>query len=157
MPQRSDRMRILLCIGGMVVLCLSSQSCLPLSDRSVSSLCSLQKRLAQGARENVVVSGVYHQGLESRFLSDSGCPEGMTWVDFDLHTTANKTTLQTSLGELRQAAVVFEGEFYGPRPAHPSLPEALRKTSHPRWGHLGCCETRIVVHAIREVKAVPIR
>ena len=51
--------------------------------------------------------------------------------------------------------MVFEGEFYGPPLPDPNLPESIKKSYHGAWGHLGCCRTKLIVHAIHEVKAAP--
>lgn len=147
-------MRILPCIVGVMAVCLTTLHCRAQRGDGGSSLCALQQSVEKGAHEDVIVSGIYHQGLENRELRDSSCPDRSTWVEFDLRTTLNESELQVRLGDLRQAAVEFEGEFYGPPPADPNLPVGLQKTVHSRWGHLGCCETKIIVHAIRNVKAI---
>ena len=54
-----------------------------------------------------------------------------------------------------QADVVFEGEFYGPGVPDPNLPESIKKSYQPGWGHLGAFKTKLVVHAIQSVKPVP--
>jgi hypothetical protein len=51
--------------------------------------------------------------------------------------------------------VLVEGEFYGPPLPDPKLPENIRRAYHGRWGHLGCCRTKLVVHAILEVGTAP--
>jgi hypothetical protein len=51
--------------------------------------------------------------------------------------------------------VVFEGEFYGPRVPDPNLPDAIRKNYHPAWGPYNNGMTKLVVHAIQNVKALP--
>jgi len=59
------------------------------------------------------------------------------------------------LGQSKRAYVVLEGEFYGPPLPDPKLPEPIRKSYHPGWGHLAAFKTKLVVHTIRDVKAVP--
>ncbi len=48
---------------------------------------------------------------------------------------------------------MFEGEFFGPARRDPNLPEAIRKSDHPGWGHLGAFKTKLVIHVILSVKA----
>ncbi|MGA2898543.1 MAG: hypothetical protein ABSE27_13240 [Acidobacteriaceae bacterium] len=54
-----------------------------------------------------------------------------------------------------KAEVVFDGEFYGPGVPDPKLPEAIKKSYQPGWGHLGAFRTKLVVHAIQSVEPVP--
>ncbi len=133
------------------VVCLATLGCSGGRQAGLRSLCELQRKVGEGAQERVVVSGVYHQGLETRTLTDSACPNQQTAVEFDLRTEDNEKELQKSLGEVRQALVVFEGDFYGPPAQDPRLPEGLRRQFRGRWGHLGCCDSKLVVHEIREV------
>lgn len=50
---------------------------------------------------------------------------------------------------------MFEGEFYGPGLPDPNLPEAIKKSYQPGWGHLGAFRTKLVVQAIQSVEPVP--
>ncbi len=115
-------------------------------------LCDLQRTAKQGERRPVQVSGIYSDGFEMGVLKDPACPSERTWVELDLDSTANKEKLRSMLDTASKADVVLEGEFYGPGVPDPKLPKALRKASHPGWGHLGAFRTKLVVHAIREVK-----
>jgi hypothetical protein len=91
-------------------------------------------------------------------LEDAACPKESTWVELDLKSDHNRQNLSEIFDRSRRAYVGFEGEFYGPPLADPKLPEAIRKSYHPGWGHLAAFKTKLVVHAIREVKAArPIK
>jgi len=122
------------------------------------SLCSLQETVAQGEHIHVRLSGVYSAGPENSTLDDPACPVApyqSTWVGFDLQTKRNDKKLKELLEHSQRVYLVIEGEFYGPPLPDPKLPETLQRRFPPHWGHLGCCRTKLVVHVIREVKAVP--
>ena len=85
-------------------------------------------------------------------LSNAACSSQRTWVELDLRSTVNKETLRSILDSRGHADVVFEGEFFGPGRPDPNLPEAIRKSYEPGWGHLGAFKTKLVVHVIRSVK-----
>ena len=72
-----------------------------------------------------------------------------------MRSKENKNKLRELLSRSRRAYVEVEGEFYGPPLPDPKLPEAIKKDYHPGWGHLAAFKTKLVVHAIRDVKAVP--
>lgn len=131
----------------------SSQS-VPKSPQ-LASLCSLQQKVTEGNHEIVRVSGIYGPGLDHTTLEDPGCPDNSTWVELDLRSKRNREKLRRLLNHSRRAYVVLDGEFYGPPVPDPKLPEALRKSYHPGWGHLAAFKTKLVVHAIRGVKFVP--
>jgi len=118
-----------------------------------ASLCDLQRAAKEGAQRSVQVAGIYSNGLEMGVLTDPACPSQHTWVELDLRSTANKEALRSILDSKGHAEVVFEGEFFGPARPDPNLPEAIRKSNHPGWGHLGAFKTKLVVHVIRRVKA----
>jgi len=120
-----------------------------------ASLCSLQQKATEGSHETVQVSGIFSEGLELGILEDVKCSKESTWVELDLRSDQNKEKLRKMLDHSRRAYVVVEGDFYGPPVPDPKLPEAIRKSYHPGWGHLGAFKTKLVVHAIREVKAAP--
>ena len=118
------------------------------------SLCVLQEKVAQGEHVNVRVSGVYSVGPENSTLDDPGCPVTpyrSTWVVFDLRTK-DKNKLRKLLQHSQRVYLVAEGEFYGPPLPDPKLPEVLQKGFPPHWGHLGCCRTKLVIRAIKEVR-----
>ena len=145
-------------LHAVFVLLLLAGACLGQSgptEARDNSLCLLQKSVRDGDHEAVRVSGVFSEGLERGTLDDSACPKESTWVELSLRSERNKKKLRRLLDRSRQAYVVFEGEFYGPPLPDPKLPEALQKGFPPHWGHLGCCRTKLVVYAIREVKAAP--
>ena len=121
----------------------------------MASLCSLQQKIGIGDHESVRVSGIYNAGPDRGVLEDAACPKEGTWVELDLKSEQNKQKLSEIFDRSRRAYVVFEGEFYGPPLPDPKLPEAIRKSLHPGWGHLGAFKSKLVVHAIREVKAAP--
>jgi len=52
--------------------------------------------------------------------------------------------------------VVFEGEFYGPGVPDPKLSETSKKPHQPGWGPLEAFRTKLVVHTILSVRAVPL-
>jgi hypothetical protein len=120
-----------------------------------ASLCSLQQKATEGSHETVQVSGIYGPGLDQTVLEDAACPKESTWVELDLRSDQNKEKLRKMLDRSRRAYVVVEGEFYGPPVPDPKLPEAIRKSYHPGWGHLAAFKTKLVVRAIREVKTAP--
>ena len=122
--------------------------------RQEMSLCDLQTKVAQGEHVHIRISGIYSAGPENSTLDDPACPVApyqSTWVEFDLQRRHNDKKLKELLEHSRRVYLVAEGEFYGPPLPDPKLPERLQKGFPPRWGHLGCCRTRLVVHAIRKV------
>ncbi|MBZ5700770.1 MAG: hypothetical protein LAN84_02865 [Acidobacteriia bacterium] len=125
------------------------------ADLKATSLCVLQKRVAEGKHETVRVSGIYGPSLDHTVLEEPSCPDEGTWVELELRSNRNKGKLRKMLDHSRRAYVVVEGEFYGPPLPDPKLPEAIRKSYHPGWGHLAAFKTKLVVHAIRDVKAAP--
>ena len=132
-----------------------SQTVAPQTGQNIASLCVLQKKVAEGGHETVRVSGLYGPGLDHTVLEDAECPSESTWVDLALRSQENIEKLRKLLDRSRQAYVVVEGEFYGPPLPDPKLPEAIRKSYHPGWGHLAAFKTKLVVHAIRDVKPAP--
>jgi hypothetical protein len=122
---------------------------------NAASLCVLQKKVVEGEHETVRVSGIYGPGLDHTVLEDAECPSESTWLELDLRSQKNKEKLRKILDRSRRAYVVVEGEFYGPPVPDPNLPEAIRKSYHPGWGHLAAFKTKLVVRAIRNVKPVP--
>jgi hypothetical protein len=120
----------------------------------VTSLCSLQQKVTQGNHVAVRVSGIFSEGLDMGTLQDDTCPNEITWVEIDLRSKRNKEKLRRLLEHSRRAYVVVDGEFYGPPLPDPKLPESIRKSYHPGWGHLAAFKTKLVVHAIRDVRAV---
>jgi len=119
-------------------------------------LCDLQRTAKQGEQRSVQVGGIYITGYEGSVLTDATCPSQGTWVELDLKSTANREQLRSMLKKAGKAYVVFEGDFYGPEVPDPKLPEAIRKSYQPGWGHLGAFRTKLVVHAIKSVKPVPV-
>jgi hypothetical protein len=142
---------------GFVITCFVAGTCLPLTGQQMS-LCNLQKEVGQGEHIHVQISGVYSAGLENSTLNDLVCPVApyqSTWVEFDLQTKRNDKKLKELLDHSQRVYLATEGEFYGPPLPDPKLPEILQKGFPPHWGHLGCCRTKLVVHAILSVKPVP--
>lgn len=143
---------------GAITVCLVVGTCFAQGGDKTSSLCSLQENVAEGEHINVRVSGVLSVGPENSTLDDPWCPVTpyqSTWVEFDLQTKRNDKKLRKLLKHSRRVYLVSEGEFYGPPLPDPKLPKSLQKRFRPHWGHLGCCRTKLVIHVIREVKAVP--
>lgn len=138
---------------GTIILFITGGTFIAETGSDTTSLCVLQETVPAGAHHEVVVSGLYARGPEHATLTDSPCPGQRTWIELDLRKGENEKTLQDSLGDIRLAYVVFQGEFYGPPLLDPSIPDAIAKALHPpRWGHLGCCKTQLVVHRILNVK-----
>jgi hypothetical protein len=124
------------------------------------SLCGLQAKVAEGDHISVKVSGVYagglnESGLAMGVLEDSSCPDQNAWVEIVLQSKLNRKKLNRLLDQSDRAYVIFQGDLYGPPLPDPKLPDAIRKVSHPGWGHLGAFKTKLVVHVIRYVAAVP--
>ncbi len=118
-------------------------------------LCDLQQTAKQGEQRSVQVGGIYITGFEGSVLTGAACPSQSSWVEFDLQSTTNKEMLRSILDTAGKAEVIFEGEFYGPGVPDPKLPEIIRKSYQPGWGHLGAFKTKLVVHAIQSAKPVP--
>ncbi len=147
--QRKILWLLLLLFGVNVRVCIAA----PTPDKV--PLCDLQQTAKQGEQRFVQVGGIYSDGFEMGVLTDTACPSQHTWVELDLKSTTNREMLRSMLDTAGQADVMFEGEFYGPGIPDPKLPEAIRKSYQPGWGHLGAFRTKLVVHAIQSVKGVP--
>lgn len=138
-----------------LLLGMNVNVCIAALNPEKAPLCNLQRRVKQGEHRSVQVRGIYSAGFEGSVLAGAACPSQYTWVELDLKSTANKEKLQSMLEKAGKAEVVFDGEFYGPGMPDPKLPEAIRKSYEPGWGHLAAFKTKLVVHAIREVKPAP--
>ena len=134
-----------------------AQTAAPQTGPKATSLCVLQREVSEGKHETVRVSGVYGPGLDRTVLEDAECPSESTWVELALRSQENKEKLRKLLDSSRRAYVVVGGEFYGPPLPNPKLPEAVKKDYHPGWGHLAAFKTKLVVHAIRDVKPTGAR
>jgi hypothetical protein len=144
----------------MATICLAASACLAQS-KQPQSLCGLQDKTTEGSHTKIIVSGVYEGGLGNSgpamgTLSDLACPEKSAWIEIALKEPHSRKMLNVILKKSGRAYVVFEGEFYGPPAPDTELPEALRKNSHPGWGHLGAFKTKLVVHEIRDVAPPPL-
>lgn len=104
--------------------------------------------------ESVRVSGTYGPGLDHTVLEEPSCSSEGTWVELQLQSNQNKEKLRKMLDQSKRARVLVEGEFYGPPLPDPKLPEPIRKSYQPGWGHLAAFKTKLVVHAILDVEAV---
>jgi hypothetical protein len=142
-------------LATLLAMCFLAGTCFGQSEPKATSLCVLQEKVTEGNHETVRVSGVFSDGLERGTLEDAACPSETTWVELALENSKNKEKLRGLLDSSHRAYVMVEGEFYGPPLPDPKLPESLKKSYHPGWGHLAAFKTKIVVHAIQEVKAVP--
>jgi hypothetical protein len=145
---------------GMLTICFVVGPCFAQSKQTRISLCGSSAKVAEGSHSGVRVSGVYEGGLGNSgnalgTLSDAACPSETAWIEIALEAPTNRRKLNTILDKSGRAYVVFEGEFYGPPVPDPKLPEALRKNSHPGWGHNGAFKTKLVVHAILDVAVAP--
>ena len=127
------------------------------TNRTVASLCVLQKTIAEGQHKTVRVTGIYGPGLDQSVLEDSGCPRESTWVQLGLRSQKNKEKLRKILNRSRRAYVVLEGELFGPPVPDPKLPQAVHKSYHPGWGHLGAFRTKLIVHTIVDVEPAPAK
>lgn len=127
-----------------LLICVVTQVCAAESAPRKASLCDLQRSTKVGERRSVQVGGIYSDGLEMGALTNAACPLQHTWVELDLRSTANKETLRSILDSKGHASVVFEGEFLGPARPNQNLPEAIRKSYKPGWGHLGAFKTKLV-------------
>jgi hypothetical protein len=132
-----------------------AQTSPPQTGPRVTSLCVLQREVAQGNHQTVLVSGVFGEGLDLGTLEDAECPSESTWVELALRSHENQEKLRKFLDRSRRAYVVVEGEFYGPPLPDSKLPEAVKKDYHPGWGHLAAFKTKLIVHVIRDVKPAP--
>ncbi|HUN88926.1 MAG TPA: hypothetical protein VMU28_09050 [Terriglobales bacterium] len=159
-------MRRLVHIFGLLIGVLTGQLLAQSTSRlKLSPLCDLQTNLAQGEQRNVRVEGVYLSGLEGQYLVTSGCSGRSTDIEFELRShrlwkrlvqMSNISNAQKQVsGDGDAVLVVFEGEFYGPRAPDPKLPKAIRKNYHPGWDHMNASMTKMVVHAIEKVQALP--
>lgn len=138
-----------------LLLGVNVQVCIAAPTPDKVPLCDLQRTAKQGEQRSVQVGGIYSDGFEMGVLTDAACPSEHTWVELDLQSTTNREMLRSMLDTAGQADVVFEGEFYGPGLPDPKLPESIKKSYQPTWGHLGAFRTKLVVHAIQSVKPVP--
>jgi hypothetical protein len=152
----------MLCIG-LTAGKLAAQS--P-SALQLTSLCELQTQVAQGEHRTVRVEGVYLSGLEGQYLVTAGCSGRSTSIEFELKShrlwkqlvrMSNKTDARKQVyGDGDPVLVIFAGEFYGPQVPDPKLPEAIRKNYRPGWDHNNASMTKLVVHAIKSVKPLPV-
>lgn len=136
----------------LVILSISTHISIAACGRDKASLCALQRDAKEGERRSVQVAGIYSEGLEMGVLTDAACPSQGTWVELDLRSMENKEILRSVMDSKGHADVVFEGEFFGPERPDSNLPESIRKSYKPGWGHLGAFKTKLVVHVIRNVK-----
>jgi len=142
-------------LAAMACLFLARPTCFAQSKPNRLSLCVLQERVTAGEHLPVEVAGVYGAGLDMGPLVDLGCAAQATWVEMALVSTVNKEKLRELLDHSRGAYVVLQREFYGPGLPDPKLPEAIKRTYRPGWGHLGGFKTKPVVHYIRSVRPAP--
>ncbi len=149
-------LRLLKLLGITIFSC--GLVCLAQTADTVSSLCSLREKTAQGKHVKVLVRGVLSIRPENSTLDDPACsvsPYSSTWVEFDLRSKSNERKLKDLLVHSQRVYLTSEGDFYGPPLPDPKLTEALQIGFPPHWGHLGCCRTKLVVHAIREISPTP--
>jgi len=148
-------MRIPLCLLGLLATGLiTTRAAAAHPPLSVTSLCELQTKVAEGDHENVRVEGVFLPGLETQGgLVNAGCSGRSTRVELALKTHKNWRKLQQMSDKRDELLVVFEGEFYGPPEPDPNLPEAIRKNYHPGWDYNSM--TKLVVQAIQSVEPLP--
>ena len=156
-PAREPKMQKTFYVVGLLAMCSlgaksPAQSTATQADLKATSLCVLQKQVAEGKHETVRVSGIYGPSLDRTVLEEPSCPGEGTWVELELRSNQNQGKLRRMLDHSRQAYVVVEGEFYGPPLPDSKLPETIKKDYHPGWGHLAAFKTKLVVRVIRDVK-----
>jgi len=141
----------------LLTMCFFAEECFGKSEPKATSLCVLQEKATEGTHATVRVSGIFSEGLDLGPLEDPACPAEATWVELALPPgqNKNKEKLRRLLDVSYRAYVIFEGDFYGPPLPDPKLPEAIRRAYHPGWGHMGQFRTKLVVHAICDVKVAP--
>jgi hypothetical protein len=66
------------------------QTAAPQTAPKATSLCVLQKEVAQGNHKTVLASGVFGDGLDLRTLEDAECPSESTWVELALRSQEKK-------------------------------------------------------------------
>ena len=101
--------------------------------------------------------GVLSIRPENWTLDNPACsdfPNSSTWVEFDLRSKSNEQKLKDLLVHSQRVYLTSEGEFYGPPLPAAKLTEGLQKGLPPLWGHLGCCRTKLVVHAVRGISPI---
>lgn len=135
------------------------------SDLHPTQLCELQMKVGQGEIRKVQVEGVYLAGLEGQYVVAPDCSGRSTAVEFDLksHQLWKRLVQMSNVANAQKHAsgngdpvlVVFDGDFYGPRAPDPKLPDAIRQNYHPGWDHNNVSMTKLVVHTIRQVEALP--
>lgn len=149
-------LRLLKLLGITIFSC--GLACLAQTADTVSSLCSLREKTAQGKHVKVLVRGVLSIRPENWTLDDPACsvsPYSSTWVEFDLRSKSNERKLKDLLVHSQRVYLTSQGDFYGPPLPDPKLTEEPQKGFPPHWGDLGCCRTKLVVHAIREISPTP--
>jgi len=139
----------------VVVTCLLVQARFAQAERGDLSLCTLQENATAGEYVMARVAGVYSEGLELGVLEDAACPAQGTWVELALKSARNRKKLRRLLERSRKARVVFYGRFYGPGIVDANLPEAIRRSYQPGWGHLSAFKTKLVVISIQSAQALP--
>jgi hypothetical protein len=147
--------RLLKLVG--ITIFFGGLTCLTQTADTVSSLCSLREITAQGKHVKVLVRGVLSIRPENWTLDDPACsdfPNSSTWVEFDLRSKSNERKLRDLLVHSQKVYLTSEGEFYGPPLPDAKLTGGLQKGLPPLWGHLGCCRTKLVVHAVREISPI---
>jgi hypothetical protein len=148
--------RLLKLVGITIFSC--ELACLAQTADTVWSLCSLREKTAPGKHVKVLVRAILSIEPENSTLDDPECsvsPYSSTWVEFDLRSKSNERKLKDLLVHSQRVYLTSAGDFYGPPLPDPKLTEAIQKGFAPDWGHLGCCRTKLVVHAIREISPTP--
>jgi hypothetical protein len=148
-------MRAILSVIVLFTISFLAGSCRAQDAKEISSLCDLQKKIAEGNHVSARISGIYSGAPELGYLEDAACPGQRTLVRFALRTQRNKKKLAKIFdpSPRGRALVVFDCEFYGPPAPDPKMPEPIRKNYHPGWDYE--VNTKLVVRVIRDVKPAP--
>lgn len=140
----------------LVVAIASLTGCKARSDETkLTSLCVAQQRASEGSHEAIAVTAIFSEGFDRGTIQDPACPKESVWAELDLRSDENREELRRMIEHSRRARVTVEGELYGPPLPDPKLPQSIRRSYHPGWGHLGAFRTKLVIHTIREVKEAP--
>ncbi len=136
-----------------------------LAVRNNSVFCVALSTIGAGEGVPLAVTGVYEVSPESRAFFNPADPtcEGRvqpaTWVEFATAGESN-AELGRLLESSQRAWVTFEGILEGPglvAPDDPSVPFAAAlsaRKANRRYGHMNLFRTRLIVNAVRDVRAV---
>jgi hypothetical protein len=122
-------------------------------------LCDVLREIETGEESDVIVSGMYVEGPETRVLYSADCGgrfQPATWVELSA-PTIDVEHLRSVLANFGQAHVILRGTLYGPKQAAnlggtPAGIAEASQVSQRRYGHLNLFRTQLVVHEIVNVE-----